>query len=137
MPIDFTQIEEQPPYDELDIALEGLAYCPTVFHAANAKWWQDPKTGQRIERNKGELIALMHSELSECLEAERKGKMDDHLPHRRGAEVELADCLIRIFDYAGSFGYDLAGAVREKNAYNAKRADHTHAERLKAEGKKF
>jgi hypothetical protein len=35
------------------------------------------------------------------MEGERKNLMDDHLPHRRSAEVELADALIRIFDYAG------------------------------------
>ena len=36
-------------------------------HQANIKWWQDVDTGQPIKRNKGELIALQHSELSECL----------------------------------------------------------------------
>lgn len=61
----------------------------------------------------------MHSELSEAMEGERKGLMDDKLPHRRMAEVELADTLIRIFDYAGGFGYDLQGAYEEKMAYNA------------------
>lgn len=134
---DFSNIEQAEHPTELEIAIEGLAYCPAVFHAANAKWWQDPRTGEKIERNKGELIALMHSELSECLEAERKGLMDQHLPQRKGAEVELADCLIRIFDYAGAFGYDLANAVREKNEYNAKRADHKHENRVKEDGKKF
>jgi hypothetical protein len=53
------------------------------------------------------------------------------------AEVELADALIRIFDYAGGFGYDIGGAFVEKMAYNATRADHTAAERLKENGKKF
>ena len=116
--IDFTKLEEQLPISELDIVLEGLAYAPQVFHQANIKWWQDPKTGLPIERNKGELIALMHSELSECLEAERGNLMDSHLPHRKGAEVELADVLIRIFDYAGAFGYDPQGKLdcRRKRA---------------------
>ncbi len=41
------------------------------------------------------------------------------LLRRDGYEVELADTLIRIFDYAGGFGYDLQGAYREKMAYNA------------------
>lgn len=106
-------------------------------HIANMKWWQDPATGQPIQRNKGELIALMHSELSEALEGERKGLMDDKLPHREMAEVELVDCLIRIFDYAGAFGYDLEGAYQEKMAYNAQREDHKHESRMKANGKKF
>ena len=33
--------------------------------------------------NIGELIALIHSEVSEVLQAERTGEMDKHLPTRR------------------------------------------------------
>ncbi len=106
-------------------------------HAANQHWWHDPQTGERLTRNKGEMIALMHSELSECMEGERKSLMDDKLPHRRMAEVELADLLIRIFDYAGGFGYDLDGAVAEKREYNKHRADHKPEARLSANGKKW
>lgn len=106
-------------------------------HAANAKWWQNPETGDRLERNKGELLCLIHSEISEAMEGERKNLMDDKLPHRRMAEVELVDALIRIFDYAGAFGYDLQGAFDEKMAFNASRADHTHEARLRAGGKKW
>lgn len=106
-------------------------------HTANLKWWQDPATGQPIVRNKGELLCLIHSEISEAMEGERKDLMDDKLPHRKMAEVELVDALIRIFDYAGGFGYDLQGAYNEKMAFNAARADHTHAARLGMNGKKF
>lgn len=108
-----------------------------VCHEANEKWWQDPKTGERISRNKGELLCLIHSEISEAMEGERKNLQDDKLPHRRMAEVELVDALIRIFDYAGGFGYDLQGAFDEKMAYNANRVDHTHAARLAKGGKAF
>lgn len=107
------------------------------IHVANERWWVDLETGEPIERNRGELIALIHSELSEALEGERKDRMDDHLPHRRMAEVEMADALIRIMDYCGAFGYDIHGAVEEKLAYNATRADHSHEARRKADGKKF
>ena len=106
-------------------------------HTANEKWWQDPKTGERITRNKGELLMLIVSEVSEAMEGERKNLMDDKLPHRRMAEVELADAMIRIFDYVGGFGYDLQGAFDEKMAYNAQRADHSHAARLGVNGKAF
>lgn len=106
-------------------------------HAANDKWWRDIRTGERIDRNKGELLCLIHSEISEAMEGERKGLMDDKLPHRRMAEVELVDALIRIFDYAGAFGYDLEGAYQEKMAFNAARQDHTHEARAAAGGKAF
>lgn len=42
-------------------------------HQANRKWWTNLETGEYpIERNFGELIALVHSELSEALEGHRK-----------------------------------------------------------------
>jgi len=106
-------------------------------HAANIKWWRDVVTGEPIKRNKGELLALIHSEISEALEGERKDLMDDKLPHRRMAEVELADAIIRILDYCGGFGYDLQGAFEDKMAYNATRQDHTHEARRTKGGKKW
>lgn len=106
-------------------------------HAANEAWWRDPATGKPIERNKGELLMLIVSEVAEAMEGERKGLMDDKLPHRRMAEVELADAVIRIFDYCGAHGYDLQGAFEEKMAFNATRADHKHEQRLREGGKKW
>lgn len=106
-------------------------------HEANTKWWQDPATGRAITRNKGELLMLMVSEIAEAMEGERKDLPDDKLPHRRMAEVELADVLIRLFDYCGAYGYDLDGAFEEKMAYNKNRADHSHEARLGKHGKKF
>jgi NTP pyrophosphatase (non-canonical NTP hydrolase) len=103
----------------------------------NGKWWHDLVTGEKLVRNKGELLMLIVSEIAEAMEGERKNLNDDHLPHRKMAEVELADALIRIFDYAGGFGYDLAGAVSEKLAYNAVRLDHTKEARLSENGKKW
>lgn len=104
-------------------------------HENNSKWWQDPRTGERIQRNKGELLMLMVSEIAEAMEGERKGLMDDKLPHRKMAEVELVDLLIRCFDYAGAHGYDLEGAYQEKTAFNKVRADHQHENRIKEGGK--
>jgi NTP pyrophosphatase (non-canonical NTP hydrolase) len=82
-------------------------------------------------------IALVHSELSEALEADRKALMDDKLPHRPGREVELADALIRIFDLAGAYKMDLAGALQEKLEYNRNRADHKPEARAATNGKKY
>lgn len=106
-------------------------------HEANQRWWHDLATGARLDRNKGELLMLIVSEVAECMEGERKNLMDTHLPHRRMAEVELADVLIRLFDYAGAYDYDLDGALTEKLAYNAQRADHKPEARLQANGKKW
>ena len=53
------------------------------------------------------------------------------------AEVELADAIIRILDYAGAFGYDIEGAIKEKLEYNKHRADHKRENRVKEGGKKF
>lgn len=113
----------------------------TACHGAafNAGWWHDIKTGECLigKRNVGELLCLVHSEISEAMEGHRKGLMDDHLPHRSMIEVELADAMIRICDLGGSLGLDLAGAIVEKLAYNAKRADHKPENRLADGGKKY
>jgi NTP pyrophosphatase (non-canonical NTP hydrolase) len=105
--------------------------------AAADRWYYHPVTGERLTLNKGERLMLIVSEVAEAMEGERKGLPDDKLPHRRMAEVELVDALIRIFDYAGEEGYDLEGAYREKLAYNAQRADHKPEVRAAPGGKRW
>jgi hypothetical protein len=173
-------------------------------HAAAIKWWHT-KEGVRIERNRGELLMLVVTELAEAVEGIRKGLNDDKLTHRTMEEVEMADAVIRLMDYAGGFdvdfndaialphedekaqilalnkaehilsictavglaassardgfewrhddgvvlavaainaychshNLDLLGAIEEKLAFNAKRADHTYEAREAAGGKKF
>ena len=104
-----------------------------------AGWWTDLKTGESTvgTRNVGELLCLVHSEISEAMEGHRKKLPDDKLPHRSMFEVELADALIRIFDIAGAFNLDLDGAIAEKRAFNKARADHKIENRLKPGGKAY
>ena len=83
------------------------------------------------------MLALIHSEVSEVLEGVRKNSMDDHITTRKSEEVELADVLIRVFDYAGGFNLDVGAALVEKMNYNRSRADHKIENRLKGDGKKI
>ncbi len=117
----------------------GLSILQHTCHQAAREggWWHDIHTGKPLDRNVGELLCLIHSEISEAMEAHRKGLWDDKLPHRPGIEVELADAVIRIADLCGGLGLDLAGAVVEKLQYNANRADHKPEARRAAGGKAY
>lgn len=130
------QLTEPGNKAEMSAHLSDLVRLCYV-RAYNAGWHTDLTTGKLLDRNRAEMLCLIHSEISEAMEGERKNLMDDKLPHRPMAEVELADALIRIFDYAGRWGYDVTGALFDKLEYNKNRADHKPENRLKDGGKKF
>lgn len=115
-----------------------------VHNLAREKgWWpydimEMPKDGQDRninlkEVNIPEKLALMHSELSEALEFYRNNNegqgIDDVwviynpiAPDKPdGMWVELADCIIRIFDLAGAYEVDMETLVRLKHEYNKTR----------------
>jgi NTP pyrophosphatase (non-canonical NTP hydrolase) len=109
-------------------ANELVLLCHGV--ATEAGWHKKP-------RETGTMLMLMVSELAEAMEGDRKDLMDDKLPHRKMLEVELADCLIRICDFAGLKGMDLGGAVAEKLLFNTQRPDHKPENRELAGGKNY
>lgn len=96
----------------LTTALVGQAELIHAFMTAQGFWQSE---------NTGEKIALMHSELSEALEADRKSLPSDKIDGFSGVEEELADVLIRILDFAGHHQLRLGEALTAKVLYNLTR----------------
>jgi len=104
------------------------AFAETAFEVnsiAVQKGWH------KTERNDGELIALMHSELSEMLEALRHDNPpSEHIPQFSAVEEELANVVIRAMDYAVAKNHRIAHAIIAKIEFNRTR-EYKHG------GKKF
>lgn len=60
------------------------------------------------ERNFGEILALVHSEMSEAYDAWSLAgtKYDEHLPQFNNWEVEFADTYLRVADVLGAYSRD-------------------------------
>lgn len=89
----------------------NLNHYRDLCHVASVKagWWTDLETGEKIKRNKGEMLMLVVTEVNEWGSAFWSGIKDDHLPKYESWIVELADIVIRLADYAGGFELDLNG----------------------------
>lgn len=83
----------------------GLKDLAREIHQSNidAGWWR-VTDGITQAGNIGELLCLVHSEISE---ADSGDLMDDKLPHRKMFEVELGDASIRVLDILGYYGTDV------------------------------
>ena len=73
------------------------------------------------ERNVGEMLMLIVSELGEAVEAHRKGTHG--MLTKDTFEDELADTAIRLFDLCGGLGIDLEKQIEWKLAFNKSRAE--------------
>lgn len=84
-----------------------------AYDIAEAHGFHDVRT------SRAEALALIHSEASEALEADRADEPDDHYAE------ELADIVIRVADHAEEVGVDLEQAVIRKMRENRER-DYRH-----------
>ncbi len=87
---------------------------PKEIHqlAKEKGWWDE-------YRPVPELLCLLHSEISEALEAYR-----NRIPEGQAGclSEELADLVIRIWDMCEASGIDIATAVEKKHKYNMTRS---------------
>jgi len=99
--------------DTLTAVLRAQSNLISTFMTAQGFWTSD---------NTGEKIALIHSELSEALEADRKDLPSEHLEGDfTGVEEEMADVVIRVLDFAAHHELRLGEAIAAKMQYNLTR----------------
>jgi hypothetical protein len=121
-----------------DFMTDAVGGLQNIIHgwAKEQGWWTDLETGKVEDRNVGELMMLMVTELAEGFEGFRRDLPDQHLPQFSSLEVELADTIIRILDFAGGKGLNVADALVAKMVYNCTREDHKVENRRGKHGKK-
>lgn len=95
----------------------GLSLYAAHVHELNRIWWYDEE-GNLLKRDPAEMNMLAVSEIAEAMEGVRKDLQDDHLPQYKMFFVELADCVIRVLDYAGAKSLDLSKPPRYSKLVN-------------------
>ena len=90
-----------PRPDPAEVEMTITELVKDIHETAKSKgWWEDILPIPT-------LLCLVHSEVSEALEAYRREDMSNF-------EEELADIVIRIFDMAGGLGIDIEKAIINK-----------------------
>lgn len=108
-------------------AKDTFAVIQEMCHsiAVSKGWWSEGKSNTFTEQ-----LMLQVSELSEALEEYRNGykyteiyyeQDSQNIDKPEGIPIELADCVIRIFDTCDFYGIDLFEAIMIKLAYNTSR----------------
>lgn len=125
---------------EIEQYLEDMGYAVLIGGELNltengrhvALFAMDIHLEGAFTREPSEAISLMHSELSEALEAYRDGNPLSEKIGDKGfsqADEELADLQLRLLDFVGAHEIDLDGAVAAKLEMNAGRK-HMHGRKF-------
>lgn len=123
-------VREELDRADMDEALAGIAFVQyKCWETAQEHGWHEEVDDKRMFVEK---LCLIHSELSEALEEYRDGRGYTEIYHKEGKPegipIELADVAIRLFDLAGIYGIDLAGAISIKQQFNNTRP-YRHGDR--------
>jgi len=105
----------------LSLFAEEFSEVERLVHKnAREHGWRD------AENEDDAVIALLHSEVYEVMDALRRGNpASERIPKFGAVEEELADIVIRCMDWSAKKGYRLAEAIVAKHLFNKNRP-HEH-----------